>query len=746
MYNDKPIVVFIFNLLQDVTVFWRLAMLVSEKTSFSIEFLVTENFMNKDADERWQSEIAELELRVSARVERCHQPSDIYDILKGRRGVIFSASESSLNPHRFAHEMFRKAPVGFVRVTLQHGFECSGFRQNREQSLAFSNNVEFAADIICSWTGPEKLTHTHLSDLAKVVVTGPTSRIRNDQLLTLDEGEGSKIGLVCENLHSTRMNTVADFRSGFMETLMGFGRFMVKRGNKVAVRPHPGGQYVVKNAVALPDGMELHNQPMYRLDLSQYAYGISAPSSVLIDMVLAGIPTAVWQDSDHLIDTSAYEGLTKISTLGDWIAFANAAITNPAPFLEQQERFIAESGLVIDPQRVEDNYLSLVRGLCGNGPGILSESECKRVLFVANGDIPTLQICFMKPLSGLFQSGVLNPLLVTEAQLQKAMGSSQDRMRGLAWFEKTINEHKPDVAVLCRYSGPLTENMIQLLQDKAIPVIYHIDDDLMNVPRELGEAKFKEHNSPERVLSVASGLTDADIVYCSTPALQDRLETLGFTERLRTGPFHCAGEVLAQSSLMPVKTIGYMGFDHAHDLAMITPSLLKVLDKYQNIRFELFGTIPVPPEFERFGDRISSHLPVRPYDAFLEHLTRLQWDIGLCPLADTAFNRYKANNKWVEYTSTGAAVIATAGMAYDQCCGDDCGLLVSNPEGWFEAIDKLCSNPSLRLSLVENAQRRLREDYSAESLRNQILEVFDEANEIRKMACNGEAVCVHSGS
>jgi glycosyltransferase involved in cell wall biosynthesis len=187
---------------------------------------------------------------------------------------------------------------------------------------------------------------------------------------------------------------------------------------------------------------------------------------------------------------------------------------------------------------------------------------------------------------------------------------------------------------------------------------------------------------------------------------------------------------------MPVKTIGYMGFDHTHDLAMITPELVRILDKYQHIRFELFGTIPVPQELERFGDRISSHLPVRPYDAFLAHLTRLKWDIGLCPLEDTAFNRFKANNKWVEYTSTGAAVIATAGMAYDQCCGDGCGLLVSNAEGWFGAIDKLCSNPSLKLSLVENAQRRLQTDYSAESLREQILTIFDEAYENRKMARN----------
>ena len=56
--------------------------------------------------------------------------------------------------------------------------------------------------------------------------------------------------------------------------------------------------------------MVLANNPIYRTNLGAYCYGVSAPSSVVIDMVLAGIPTAVWRDQDGMMDTRHYDGLT----------------------------------------------------------------------------------------------------------------------------------------------------------------------------------------------------------------------------------------------------------------------------------------------------------------------------------------------------------------------------------------------------------------------------------------------------
>jgi hypothetical protein len=177
-----------------------------------------------------------------------------------------------------------------------------------------------------------------------------------------------------------------------------------------------------------------------------------------------------------------------------------------------------------------------------------------------------------------------------------------------------------------------------------------------------------------------------------------------------------------------------MGFDHSHDLEMILPDLVRFLEDRPEVHFELFGTIPVPEALLEFGDRVSSVLPVRPYEAFLDKLVSLDWDIGIAPLANTRFNYYKANNKWVEYTSAGYAVIATAGMSYDECCAEDCGILVAEPSGWYDAFIALCDDPARRCDMVRNAQARLVREYSKQRLRQQVLTMFDQAKAARMSA------------
>lgn len=729
MYQEAPCVALVFNLLQDVNILWPIAKLVHEETSYHLILLVSENFVQRDKTGRWMGELKRLKSQTTASLHRFSTSLAAHALLQGRNGAIIAASESSLNPHRITHDLFRSAPSGFTRITLQHGFECAGFHQNREQTLAFGDSVEFAADVICSWTGPERLTHTLRTEMSKVVVTGPSSQILRGRADNERPATPGYTGLVCENLHSVRMSAAGDFKQSYMDTFIAFARVMAHKGRSVALRPHPGGQYVVRNAVQLPGNMVLQDDPIYRLDLARYAYGISAPSSVLIDMVLAGIPTAVWQDPDGTIDAHSYGGLAKVQSLSEWIAFADAAIANRSSFLEAQTQFIENTGIVFDPVTVRERYLDLIRSVCGT-VGARPRSKSTRVMFVANGYIPTLEICFLRPLGTLFEKGLLNPLLIVEGQIKKRMGSESNLAKAQDWLTKKVEEHKPDIAVFCRYSGPLAGFLVDKLHENNVPVIYHVDDDLMNVPAEIGEAKFKEHNSPERLISVSTLLATSDLVYCSTPRLLERIEELSYHNNLRTGSNHCSGEIYREPDERPARTVGYMGFDHTHDLEMVLPDLLRFLRDRPEVRFELFGTIPVPEALLEFGDRVSVVLPVRPYQAFLDKLAELEWDIAIAPLANTEFNHYKANNKWVEYTSAGCAVIATAGMSYDHCCADDCGILVEGATGWYNALISLCDDPARRCDLIRNAQQRLRREYSKAALRQQVLAMFDEAKSV----------------
>ena len=119
--------------------------------------------------------------------------------------------------------------------------------------------------------------------------------------------------------------------------------------------------------------------------------------------------------------------------------------------------------------------------------------------------------------------------------------------------------------------------------------------------------------------------------------------------------------------------------------------------------------------------------PIGDYDAFVAAFQDLRWDIGLCPLHPTPFNVVKADTKWVDYTSIGAAVIASRGTAYDACCSGGCGLLVDDLDQWSAAIDRLVTNPKARYEQVVAAQARLRDRYAPEHLTAQVLAVFDAA-------------------
>lgn len=349
-----------------------------------------------------------------------------------------------------------------------------------------------------------------------------------------------------------------------------------------------------------------------------------------------------------------------------------------------------------------------------------------RILFVANAMIPTLQLSFLKPLAAPVAAGRIVTQFLTDEQLREAMGKRRQRAEGKAWFTEKVRAARPDLIVCSRYSGAHPSVLREYADEAGIPLIFHVDDDLLNIPREIGLKKFEMHNSPGRLATVRTLLEQADLVYCSTPAMEDRFRALGFRTPMVHGPIYCASRVRRQPVLGPVRKIGYMGFDHAHDFEITCPSIERILETRPEITFELFGSIPMPDNLARFGDRVSVVEPVRDYALFLQALADREWDIGIAPLARTAFNVVKANTKWVEYTASGMAVVASVGLVYDHCMRDGAGLLVHNDE-WDAGLDMLIKDPELRFAMVETAQRRLLTDFSESRLRAQVLDVFAQA-------------------
>jgi hypothetical protein len=739
---DRRRTFFILNLVQDVNILRPLIYISARDLHLKTTLLVTPGFSKRDKSDIWKREIEEICSGSGATTLSLASPLDAFNAFDKTSGVLIAGSESNLAAHEDVHDLFRIAPNTLTKITLQHGLECVGFLQSQEQKLAHGDNVTFGADIVCGWAPASALTSLKPSQRSKLIVTGPTSILQSKPAQQI--GNNRSMGIVCENMHSLRLRINGDFKADFLSIFGEFCQALGDRNRHITLRPHPGGQYVLKNNVELTTNVTLNNNPIYKIDLSQYAYGISAPSSILLDMVLAGIPTAVWQDEGSSLDLANYQGLTRISTLEDWLAFSEKATRDPKPFVELQRAFLTRHQLQLDALRTYQTFANLLSGRSivarenhkASAPTLTTSPAVEikhqeRILFFANGIIPTLQLSFIKPLKPLVSENIIECDFITEDEVNKTLGKNASKDRVEKWTSERIDLFKPTVVVFCRFSAPCAIAIFAAVRQHNCPTIYHIDDDLLHIPKELGQKKFEFHNQRARTDSVRFLLNNVSLVYSSTAKLKARLQRLGITAPIVSGAIYCSGSVISTAENREVSKVGYMASaDHAHNLEMILPAIIQLLERNTDVTFELFGSIPVPSALTRFGSRIGQAPKIDNYEEFLQRFSEYGWDIGICPLSPIDFNMMKANTKWVEYTSIGAAVVAQRGTVYDECCADDCGLLAETPEQWLVALESLVRDPEARHQQVVRAQQKLVTHYSVEKLREQVLTVIDSARTV----------------
>jgi len=715
-------VVFVMNLLQDVSVLRPLIIVSARDLDLRVEVMVTGYFSGLDQTGAWREEIAEIAAEAGVPVVDVADERATLRFLQSGGGVLIAGSESGVDAHAVTHALFECAPPSFVTITLQHGFECLGFLHNRAHDRRYGPTT-FAADVVCGWFDGSRLTSMEPSQRPKLYVSGPPFLL---QSAPSDRSTRRDVGLVCENLHSVRFTQDGETRTEFISVFRDFCNALGADHRGVQLRPHPAGQFVIKNEVDLPSNVTINNNPIYKVDLAQFAYGISAPSSILLDLMLAGVPVAVWKDGRGGIDAGNYQGLTEVSTVGEWLEFSRDAVARPEHYRERQRAFIDGLMIQTDPGIIHARFMALIDSAARSS--IAKEpvrGDPDRILFVANTMLATLQICFMRPLAPLATGGKAVLDVVTEEQMRKECGDLRDDQAALEWIDRRMAAFKPTKLVFCRYSGPHAPHFAARARAVGADVVFHIDDDLLNVPVVLGRRKFEYHNQPERKRTIRWLLSHSDLVYCSTEHLKKQLLSLGATAPLVAGKINCAGSVIVPAVNRPVRKLGYMASgDHAPNLAMVAPVIVDIMRRYPDLQFGLFGLIAKPAEFDVFGDRVSTSGKIEDYDEFLRAFAKSDWDIGICPLVPTPFNKCKGNNKWIEYTSIGAAVVASAETVYDTCCADGCGALVKTADEWRSALERLITDPDERYAQVLRAQQKLRSEYSDRQLQEQVIDIL----------------------
>jgi hypothetical protein len=336
----------------------------------------------------------------------------------------------------------------------------------------------------------------------------------------------------------------------------------------------------------------------------------------------------------------------------------------------------------------------------------------KKILIVSANRDATQEISFLEPARLAPSSRILIEHFDYNAykKLQKKISSS----RHLA----TIS---PDCIILSRFVLDFAQKCIDYCKSQAVPCIFHLDDDLFDVPRSVGESKYSHYSSSKFLGSLDSLVKQVDRVLVSTQALCDRLNTKGIKNTLVMPHYrsYTPGEPQDMNISRPYPVIGYMGTaSHLVDLERIVPSIRTLLRRYSSLYFETFG-VEIPPSLlNEFPNQVLQHHKVNSYAEFLKRMKELGWWAGLAPLEHSPFNLCKANTKWVEYSESGIPSIVELFGPYSNLPSHNQAIGAMSLDDWDNGMDLLLRNRKVREEVLTNSVKSLKLNYNARDLIN----------------------------
>ncbi len=284
---------------------------------------------------------------------------------------------------------------------------------------------------------------------------------------------------------------------------------------------------------------------------------------------------------------------------------------------------------------------------------------------------------------------------------------------------------KADLIIIQRhFPSASTENALRSILRLKVPIVYDLDDMLLDVP------PFHPlyNDLSKRVPYIKWILKEADLVTVSTTPLQEALKK--YTAR----PIHVQPNLVDWSLFDALPRPRNRQFNllisgtptHQEDWSIIEEPLAEFLNSHrEDVNAIFFGELP-----ERFSDHPSVRLVnfQADYRSYASHLRELDIHAALVPLEDTKFNRCKSNIKWLEYSAAGIAGVFSDITPYSSSIrNDETGLLVNNTaDAWFQGMEHLLANPEATLAMIENARREVHEHHSIEALSDAYVAVFND--------------------
>ncbi|MFL7891736.1 MAG: glycosyltransferase [Anaerolineales bacterium] len=286
------------------------------------------------------------------------------------------------------------------------------------------------------------------------------------------------------------------------------------------------------------------------------------------------------------------------------------------------------------------------------------------------------------------------------------------------------------------------KHIISLAREKGKPVIYDLDDLLVEIPH--GHSHRGDYAG--EILTMLYAIIDADLVTASSSNLVAYLSELNPNVKLIDNYLNDHLWVIRPPENRDEKnskvSIGFMGGQtHRADLEYIKRSLLNVNDKFSDqVIYKFWGTQP-PEELLSLPTTQWNPINQEDYAQFASFFSEQDCDILIAPLIDNAFNRAKSGLKFLEYSVLGAAGVYSNLPPYERMVvqGKN-GFLADNLDDWETYLSTLIDNPSLRIQIASAAQQMVQQEWLLSSNYYQFMDIYQAAlEEERKLLGNGQS-------
>lgn len=307
--------------------------------------------------------------------------------------------------------------------------------------------------------------------------------------------------------------------------------------------------------------------------------------------------------------------------------------------------------------------------------------------------------------------GPLKPLEHTGLCQVQFLTTKEIRRRHIAWA---------DILITVRGCETPTREIVSAAKQAGRFIIYYLDDDLLNIPEE--SIAWDYYNDPKIKDNILKILSMSDVLWGVNPNIREKYLAYTGGRWLQNQLPICRENVISAipSLETPMKVLYAGSNDHQLLVQEILVSAIKRLsNEYgRDVEFTFIGADPGISNCENVR-----YIPfIKPYEEYRKFVEQEGFSIGLAPGRTTPFYSCKYYNKYVEYTSIGAAGVYTNAEPYTQIVRDgENGVLCENtPESWYSAIKRMLDDPTLRQTCRIQAQKQLVEDFEAGQVANQL--------------------------